>query len=228
MQHPVPMSAQPITFAGQALSARATGALWWASERLLCVADLHFGKAARLARRGGVLLPPYETAETLDRLAAEVAALDPAAVVCLGDSFDDPGAPEAMPEADAARLAALIAGRDWVWITGNHDPGPVPLPGRRVAQFRHGPLVFRHEAETGAAPGEVSGHYHPKYRLRIGGRSVSRACFLHDARRLILPAFGAYVGGLRADHPALAALFEPPARAILTGAPCVTLPFAMA
>lgn len=224
MTHP---TAQELTLAGARLEARASGALWWAAERLLCVADLHLGKSERLARRGGALLPPYETAETLDRLAAEIAALAPAVVVCLGDSFDDAAAAAALSPADAARLAALAAGRDWVWIAGNHDPAPPPLPGTHLGELGRGGLVFRHEAAAGAAPGEVSGHFHPRLRLAARGRALARACFLHDARRLILPAFGAYAGGLRADHPALAALLAPPARAILTGAPCLAVPLAL-
>jgi hypothetical protein len=220
------MTGQDLTLAGARLTARASGALWWPEARLLCVADLHLGRSERLARRGGPLLPPYETAETLDRLADEIARLAPAAVVCLGDSFDDLACAEALAPAETARLTALAAGRDWVWIAGNHDPGPLALPGRHLAELGAGPLVFRHAAAAGAAPGEVSGHYHPKLRLAAGGRAITRACFLHDARRLILPAFGAYVGGLDAGHPALLALFAPPARAILTGAPCLALPFA--
>lgn len=220
------MNAQDITLMGARLGAQATGALWWEAERLLCVADLHLGKSERLARRGGALLPPYETAETLERLGAEVARLGPSVVVCLGDSFDDDGAAEALPAPERARLAALMEGRDWIWIAGNHDPRPVALGGRVLAELPLGPLVFRHAALPDTAPGEVSGHYHPKFSLPVGRRAVTRACFLHDARRLILPAFGAYTGGLRADHPALLALLDPPARAILTGAPCLALPLA--
>jgi uncharacterized protein len=218
------MGAQPLPLAGAALEARASGALWWPGERLLCVADLHLGRSERLARSGGALLPPYEIALTLDRLADEIAALAPVTVVCLGDSFDDTDAGEALAEADRSRLTALGAGRDWIWIAGNHDPAPLSLPGQHRAELHRGPLVFRHIARDDAEPGEVSGHYHPKVRLSARGRSVTRACFLHDARRVILPAFGAYTGGLRCDHPVLAALFAAPARAILTGSPCLAVP----
>jgi len=218
------MGAQSLTLAGATLEARASGALWWPGERLLCVADLHLGRSERLARRGGALLPPYEVALTLDRLAAEIAALGPRIVVALGDSFDDSDAGAALAGADLDRLIALGAGREWIWIAGNHDPAPLSVPGRHLQELRHGPLVFRHIALGAPEPGEVSGHYHPKFRLNARGRSVTRACFLHDARRVILPAFGAYTGGLRSDHPALAALFEPPARAILTGSPCLAVP----
>ena len=129
------MSGQPITLAGARLVARASGALWWPAERLLAVADLHLCRSERLARRGGALLPPYETAATLDRLAAEVAALAPTRVVALGDSFDDCAAGAAIAAADAARLTALIAGRDWTWIAGNHDPAPLALPGSHRAEL---------------------------------------------------------------------------------------------
>lgn len=218
------MGAQPFTLAGAGLEARASGALWWPAKRLLCVADLHLGRSERLARRGGTLLPPYEIAATLDRLAAEIAALAPRIVVCLGDSFDDTDAGAALDATDADRLTTLSAGREWVWIAGNHDPAPLSMPGTHRAELRHGPLVFRHIAVAGPERGEVSGHYHPKHRLATRGRAVTRACFLHDARRVILPAFGAYTGGLRSDHPALAALLAPPARAILTGTPCLAVP----
>ena len=140
------MPGQPLTLAGARLEARASGALWWPDERLLCVADLHLAKSERLARRGGTLLPPYETAETLDRLAAEIAALAPSRVVCLGDSFDDSAAGTALAPADAARLAALAAEREWIWVAGNHDPAPPPLAGRHLAELRLGPLAFRHAA----------------------------------------------------------------------------------
>jgi DNA ligase-associated metallophosphoesterase len=217
---------QEIRLAGAMLTARASGALWWSEARLLCVVDLHLGRSERLARRGGALLPPYETAATLDRLAAEIAQLAPARVVCLGDSFDDAACGGALGAADAGRLQALIAGRDWVWIAGNHDPAPTALPGRHLAELRLGPLAFRHAALAAAEPGEVSGHYHPKLRLPLGGHGVTRGCFLADATRVILPAFGAYTGGLWIDHPALAALLGPEARAVLTGSPCLALPLA--
>lgn len=220
------MTGQPFTICGAALLARPSGALWWPSERLLCVADLHLGKSGRLARRGGPLLPPYETWATLDRLGAEIAALDPSRVVCLGDSFDDLAAASALDPGDTARLLALMAGRDWTWITGNHDPGPIDLPGTHLAALARSPLVFRHAADPANDPGEVTGHYHPKLRLVARGRALTRPCFLHDTRRLVLPAFGTYTGGLSADHPALRRLFEPGARAILTGDPCVAVPLA--
>ena len=222
------MSGQPITLAGARLVARASGALWWPAERLLAVADLHLCRSERLARRGGALLPPYETAATLDRLAAEVAALAPTRVVALGDSFDDCVAGDAIAAADAARLTALIAGRDWTWIAGNHDPAPLPLPGSHRAELGLGPLTFRHAAVGGADPGEVSGHWHPKLRLPLRAGAVSRPCFLFDEARLILPAFGTYTGGLDADHPALRSLLAPTARAVLTGEPTVAVPLARA
>ncbi len=221
------MPGETLAFAGTDLVARASGALWWPDERLLCVADLHLAKSERLARRGGPLLPPYETAETLARLAAEIAALAPLRVVCLGDSFDDCAAGAALAPAEAARLGALVGeAADWIWIAGNHDPAPLPFAGRHLAELRLGPLTFRHAADPAALPGEVSGHYHPKLRLPVRGGAVTRACFLADARRLILPAFGAYTGGLAASAPPLARLLAADARAILTGDPSVTLPLA--
>ncbi len=218
------MTEQPITVAGTPLTARSSGALWWPAERLLCVADLHLCKSERLARRGGTLLPPYETAETIDRLAAEIAALAPASVVCLGDSFDDCAGRDALGAEDETRLLALMAGRDWIRLAGNHDPGPLALSGRHLAELALGPLVFRHIAARDAAPGEVSGHWHPKLRLPVRGGGITRPCFLTDGARLVLPAFGAYTGGLHADHPTLAELFGAELRAVLTGDPCLAVP----
>src|SRR5690606_20162770 len=157
----------------------------------------------------------------LGRLEAEVARLRPATVVCLGDSFDDGACAAGMAAGERARLAALMSGRDWVWVAGNHDPGPPGLGGRHLQELELGGLVFRDVPRPGPAAGEVAGHLHPKLRT-LGGRAIGRPCFVHDGSRLILPAFGAYPGGLPVDDPAVAALFEPGrARVILTGRPCV-------
>lgn len=209
-----------FTFAGAPLAALPSGALHWPDERLLVVSDLHFGKSARLARRGGALLPPYETQATLERLAADLDATGAVRVLCLGDSFDDLEAGEEMYGAARLWLGRLMAGRDWIWAEGNHDPGPGVFGGRHVAEFRLGPLTFRHIAQPGAAA-EVSGHYHPKARL--AGQSAP--CFLlSDPERLILPAYGAYTGGLDCASPALAPLIGPGALAILTGRRCRAIP----
>lgn len=215
-----------FALAGAALVARPSGALWRPARRALIVADLHLGKSERLARRGGPLLPPYETAQTLDRLAAEIAALDPAEVICLGDSFDDRAAAAGLDPAARARLEAMAAGRRWTWVEGNHDPGPNGLtaPGMaQAAELRAGPLIFRHIAAAEAAPGtgEVSGHYHPKGRLPGGGGA--RPCFVLTGARLILPAFGHYTGGLCARDPALRAL-APDGLALLIGARVIPAP----
>jgi DNA ligase-associated metallophosphoesterase len=226
MNAPVPAPDHAFDLAGARLSARPSGALWWPERGLLTVSDLHLGKAERLARRGGALLPPYDTAETLNRLAGEIAALDPATVLCLGDSFDDLAAGEALPPAEADRLHALMAGRRWIWAEGNHDPGPVALSGAHAADWRDGPLVFRHEAAAEApAPGEaeVSGHLHPKARLPAGGRRIARPCFVLGENRLILPAFGCYTGGLDVGAAPLRRL-APEGVALLTGRRVVPAP----
>ncbi|WP_375175253.1 ligase-associated DNA damage response endonuclease PdeM [Pseudooceanicola sp.] len=197
---------------GAGLVALGSGALWWPEREMLVVSDLHLGKSERIARLGGAALPPYEALETLERLEADIAGRGARAVVCLGDSFDDAAAAAGLPEGITDWLLRLQAGRDWIWVEGNHDPGPVALGGAHRAEVEVGPLVLRHIAEP-EGDGEVSGHYHPKARIA----SVSRRCFLLDERRLILPAYGTYTGGLRTDDPALAGLMRPGALAILTG-----------
>ena len=205
---------------GQArLHALPSGALHWPDQGLLIVSDLHFGKSERLARRGGVLLPPYENQATLAKLDSDIEAAAPVRVICLGDSFDDLRAADEMAEAERLWLTRLMAGRDWVWIEGNHDAGPVELAGRHLAALAVAGVTFRHIAAPGAAL-EVSGHYHP--RARLPGRSAP--CFLIDAARVILPAYGAYTGGLACDHPDLLALMQPQALAVLTGPNCLPRP----
>ena len=213
-----------FALAGARLVARPSGALWAPDLGVLAVADLHLGKAERMARRGGALLPPYADADTLARLSAEIAALDPGTVVSLGDGFDDGRAAGALAPEAAERLAALAEGRRWVWIAGNHDPAPHGHPGRCAPEWAAGPLLFRHVAEAGAPPGEVSGHFHPKATLALRGRRVRRRCFLADARRAILPAFGAYTGGLDALSAAFDALLGPEARALLLGRRVIAAP----
>lgn len=213
-----------FALAGVRLVARPSGALWVPGARLLAAADLHLGKAERLARRGGGLLPPYETQETVSRLAAEIAALAPEVVLLLGDSFDDGRAAEALDDDARSRIAALAAGRLWVWAAGNHDPAPLDLPGTHALDWRAGALTFRHVAAPDAPPGEVSAHFHPKATLEIRGRRVRRRCFLADGRRVILPAFGAYTGGLDARDAVFDPLLGPDARALLLGRKVVAAP----
>lgn len=174
------MNALEFSFRDQNLLALASGALFWPDQRLLVVSDLHLGKSARVARYGGAQLPPYETTETLARLTNDLSATNATSVICLGDSFDTPHVHEALPESDLLTLSTLQAGRDWVWIEGNHDPGPVNLGGTHRADLHMGSLLFRHIAQTGPQPGEVSGHFHPKATLSLRGRALTRPCFLFD------------------------------------------------
>ncbi len=205
-----------FSFSSQRLHALGSGALWWPGQHLLCVSDLHLGKSERMARRGGPTLPPYETRDTLDRLTGDIERTNAQTVICLGDSFDDLEALKSFDEREKAQIATLQAGRRWIWIEGNHDPGPVELGGTHLSEWACGPLVFRHIAKPGEVS-EVSGHYHPKATLRARGRSITRPAFLFDSERLILPAYGTYTGGLRCTDAVLSALFGPDAVAILTG-----------
>ncbi|MDJ0630102.1 MAG: ligase-associated DNA damage response endonuclease PdeM [Rhodobacter sp.] len=205
-----------FTLGGATLEARTSGALWWPDRRVLTVSDLHLGKSERIARLGGAMLPPYETEDTLTRLEDEVTALEPETVVCLGDSFDDQAVAKRLADEAVLWLGRLMAGRRWIWIAGNHDPGPVELGGTHLSEWPDLPLVFRHIACAGAS-GEVSGHYHPKAVVNARGRQMSRPCFLYDSDRVILPAFGTYTGGLRSTAQVLSELMRPEALAILTG-----------
>jgi DNA ligase-associated metallophosphoesterase len=208
----------PFTLGSAALVALPSGALHWPQENLLIVSDLHLGKSERLARRGGALLPPYETRATLQKLDADIEATAARRVLCLGDSFDDLTAADNLAEPDQLWLTRLMAGREWIWVEGNHDAGPAALGGTHRAEVALGGIAFRHIA-TANTP-EISGHYHPKARLP--GRAAP--CFLLDEERVIMPAYGIYTGGLWADHPDLAALMRHRARAVLTGRQCLAIP----
>ena len=193
---------------GVVLEALREGALWWADERLLAVADLHLEKGSSFARRGQ-MLPPYDTGETLARLAALVEALQPRTVVALGDSFHDEGGADRLSPDDRTALGRLQVGRDWIWIAGNHDPHlSGGLSGQHLDELSMGRLTFRHEPAEAQADGEIAGHLHPAARVIGRGKSVRRRCFAGDGYRLILPAFGAYAGGLDVRDPAFAGLFR--------------------
>jgi DNA ligase-associated metallophosphoesterase len=194
-----------VELAGVALTADVSGALYWDEPGLLVVSDLHLEKGSSFAARG-VLLPPYDTVATLSRLAAVVTRYDPRLVIALGDSFHDRAAHERLGCGDREAIAALQAGRDWIWISGNHDPAlPGSLGGVVATEVAIGPIAFRHEP-TGRV-GEIAGHLHPKARIATRGRAMERRCFVSDGERAVMPAFGAYAGGLSIRDRAFAKIF---------------------
>jgi DNA ligase-associated metallophosphoesterase len=196
-----------LTVAGITLLADCAGALYWPDEKLLVVADLHFEKGSAFAARG-VLLPPYDTVTTLARLENLIERYAPGLVIALGDSFHDGGGPSRLSDISRTALRTLQRGRDWVWIAGNHDPDPTENIGGRFADvLALGPLTFRHEPSRDPCEGEIAGHLHPLARVARRGRAVSRRCFASDGRQLVMPAFGAYAGGLNVRDRAIVSLF---------------------
>ncbi|QWG25829.1 ligase-associated DNA damage response endonuclease PdeM [Bradyrhizobium sediminis] len=195
-----------LVVAGVTLVADLSGALFWEEQSLLVVSDLHLEKGSSFATRG-VLLPPYDTAATLGRLAGVIARHDPRMVIALGDSFHDRDAHDRLSPADRDALTALQARRDWIWISGNHDPAlPSGLGGVVADEVAIGPIMFRHEPS--GALGEIAGHLHPKARVSARGRSMERRCFACDGERAVMPAFGAYTGGLSIRDAAFARIFQ--------------------
>ena len=217
-----------VRIAGEACVLRCSGAMWIPVYGALIVADLHLEKGSAFAVRGQ-LLPPYDSRATLDKLEAEIAELDPAMVVLLGDSFHDTKAIARMAADDRARLDRLAAGRDWLWLEGNHDrealardaDGLNRLPGRIVGDMALGALRLTHEPEPLSTHddrrGEVAGHLHPAAKVAAYGRDVRRPCFVTDGSRIVLPAFGAFTGGLNVRDPAIADLFGAPPLAAALG-----------
>jgi uncharacterized protein len=203
---PLARAEETVAVAGIEMTADPAGALYWPAHGLLAVADLHLEKGSSLAARGQ-LLPPYDTAATLSRLELLIGRYAPRCVVALGDSFHDNGGPARLARDDRDKLNALQRGRDWLWLAGNHDPAPVPMIGGSFcAILILGTLTFHH-APTGIA-GEIAGHLHPMARVRNRGRVISRRCFAADRDRLVMPAFGAFAGGLNVRDAAFADLFE--------------------
>lgn len=194
-----------IAVAGAEVVLDLSGALYLPAEQALVVADLHLEKGSAYARRG-LLLPPYDTAETLGRLAEVVERLQPALVVALGDSFHDQGGPERLGDPEREQLAALQAGRRWIWVTGNHDRTVAGVGGEVVDEMALGPFRLRHEPIVTDAP-ELAGHLHPVGKVSLRGRAVRRRAFLTDGSRIVLPAFGAYAGGLNACDAAFKPLY---------------------
>lgn len=210
-----PCGGLKITLRGVEVLLRPSGGLWIAATRMLVVADLHLEKGSAYAARGQ-MLPPYDTRDTLDRLEAEATKLTPDVVVLLGDTFHDRRSEDRLAADDAERLRGLASGRRLIWVVGNHDAdGPRDLPGEVVDELSLLGLILRHEPQAGLQPGEVAGHLHPCARVASARGSVRRRCFVSDGERMIVPAFGAYAGGLNILDRAYAGMFAQPP---LTGA----------
>ncbi|MBU1384525.1 MAG: ligase-associated DNA damage response endonuclease PdeM [Alphaproteobacteria bacterium] len=209
-----------VSIEGEPCVLRCSGALWVLNHRTLIAADLHLEKGSAFAARGQ-MLPPYDSRATLDRLEAEIDALQPTTVILLGDSFHDARSVGRMAPDDRARLDRLATGRDWVWLEGNHDIAALAdsvndLVGEVVETLSLGALRLIHEPQPGVRPGEIAGHLHPAARVAAHGRGVRRPAFVTDGRRAVLPAFGAFTGGLDVRDPAIAGLFaDPPLAAAL-------------
>lgn len=204
----------PFSFCGQEMALldstmKGASALYWPREQALLVADLHLEKASFFAR-GGQMLPPYDSRETLERLAAAVRATGARRVFALGDNFHDSHGPDRLEPHAAGMLAALTRALDWVWITGNHDPHLGEAAGGiRVEELALGGLALRHQALPGTCEAEVSGHFHPRLMIEARGRRIARPCAVRSENRLILPAFGALTGGMNAGDPAILSALQP-------------------
>ncbi|EXL09427.1 ligase-associated DNA damage response endonuclease PdeM [Aquamicrobium defluvii] len=204
----VPDAAELVVIAGERAVCDARGVLYFPEMDMLAVSDLHLEKGSSLARRGA-LVPPYDTIATLARLQEALDLYRPRIVVSLGDSFHDGEGATRLHPAFRERLEAMMAGRNWFWIAGNHDPdAPADLPGDTVRELAIGALLFRHEPSRIPVEGEIAGHLHPCARIVQRGRSVRRRCFASDGTRMVMPAFGAYTGSLNVLDRAYAGLFR--------------------
>lgn len=198
-----------LELVGQKLIADVNGCLYWPSERLLVVSDLHLEKGSSFAARRSVFVPPYDSHATLDRLSESVNNWQPRTVISLGDSFHDDEAASRLPQDAKHQLDGIMHDRQWVWISGNHDPlPPSKLGGMHCHELQIGPLNFRHEPRVDCLDGEVAGHLHPSAKLRKRGKTIRKRCFASDGNRLIMPAFGAFTGGLDIHDEAFKGMFN--------------------
>ena len=205
----------PLSFAGHDFLASPEGALHWPAQAALLVADLHLEKASWYARLGQ-FLPPYDSQATLQALEGEIERTGARRLYCLGDSFHDRFGCDRLPLAARDLLNSLTSRVDWIWIVGNHDAGFIDHCGGRIEEeCEVGGVILRHEADQDDPRPEMSGHFHPKLRLSLRGRSVSRRCFVASATKLILPAYGAFTGGLDAGHPEILRKVGPGASALV-------------
>ncbi|MFP5395228.1 MAG: ligase-associated DNA damage response endonuclease PdeM [Alphaproteobacteria bacterium] len=197
----------PFSFAGEEMALANGLAVYWPREQALLVADLHLEKASFFARFGQ-MLPPYDSRDTLGRVAQAVQQTGARRVFCLGDNFHDRAGAERLEPHAAGMLDALTRATDWVWVSGNHDQGAVPS-GTAVDEIEVSGVILRHEALRGETRQELSGHFHPKLRVKTRGRAIVRPCAVASERKLILPAFGALTGGMDAADPAIIAALQP-------------------
>ena len=207
----------PLSFAGEEFALTSGNALYWPRERALLVADLHLEKASFYARHGQ-MLPPYDSRETLERVALAIRETDARRVYTLGDNFHDSHGSTRLEDHAAGMLAALTRATDWVWITGNHDPAMEARSGGTIAdELEIAGLVLRHRATAGETRPELSGHYHPRLQITVRERHIRRPCAVvaegaGTGGRMILPAFGALTGGMNAADPAIRDAMQPAAR----------------
>jgi DNA ligase-associated metallophosphoesterase len=208
----------PLTLNGESLQLTPEGALFRPACRTLLVADLHFEKGSAMAARSRRLAPPYDTQATLERLTRVMRRTQPKRVIALGDSFHDVDGPNRLPAVARSRITALTQAVEWVWVEGNHDPAPPSdLGGAGAPDLTIGNLILRHAPKSGPAPGEIAGHLHPKAAVSTSARRVSGFCFVTDGSRLVMPAFGAYTGGLDVNSPPFRVIFRKGFRVFMLG-----------
>jgi uncharacterized protein len=209
MARPVPPehALETITVCGRGFIADNSGALYWPDQQTLIIADLHLEKGSSAARRG-TFLPPYDSHATLMKLAETIDRYDPACIVALGDSLHDLDAANRIGADNLAAIAIMQEGRSWYWVAGNHDPQiPKLLGGTPAQELTLGGLILRHEPFLGSATHEIAAHLHPAARLATHGTAIRRPCFVSNGRRLVMPAFGAFTGGLNVLDQAFEPLF---------------------
>ncbi len=201
----------------ESLIADTSGALIWPEKRTVVFSDLHLEKGSWFAKQN-IPLPPYDTLDTLNRIENVINRFNPIRIISIGDSFHDDNWIVRIPKDQRDRILNLTNNYEWLWIEGNHDPsGALPLGGITIPYYFDAPLTFRHEAKKGSPIGEISGHYHPKARIRLSNKSFTSRCFITDKKRIILPAFGSFTGGLNVMDAAISTFFKDDFKILLLG-----------
>lgn len=176
-------------------------ALYWPRERMLVVADIHFGKAASF-RALGVPVPRGTTSENLAALDALLAAHPVDHIVFLGDFLHAKAAHASATVAAMLRWREGHPGLRLTLVRGNHDAhagDPSALLDIDIVDepYLQAPFAFCHHPDLAADGYVLAGHVHPVYRLISGRDALRLPCFLLGPGRAVLPSFGAFTGG----HP---------------------------
>jgi DNA ligase-associated metallophosphoesterase len=173
--------------------------LYWESEKVLIISDLHFGKTGHF-RKAGIAVPQNVYKEDLQRLVMQVQYFQPRRLVIAGDLFHS----EMNKELELfKKWRANFPELTIQLVKGNHDilndtwyrevEIEIHKPQLTIINF-----TFIHDIEdslTGTGHYYFSGHIHPGISIAGAGKQSLRfPCFYFTEDYCVLPAFSRFTG----------------------------------